>query len=164
MPRDLVSGIARSPLGSAPGPFAIVVLTSPGAVFDLRLRGTFDSETDARQFAATARELIAQVLELLKELPPLASSASAAFRKTLQGIEVETDRVDFGRPRVRWNKDGRHFTYEQVDRGHQRFRLIEVLERIATPPAGAAPGPDPTRLGAVALLQKLVEAAPESRL
>jgi dipeptidyl aminopeptidase/acylaminoacyl peptidase len=40
--------------------------------------------------------------------------------------KVETDRIDFGRPRLRWNKDGRHFTYEKVDRGHQRFRLIEV--------------------------------------
>ncbi len=29
-------------------------------------------------------------------------------------------------PRLRWRKDGRHFTYPQVDRGHQRFRLIEV--------------------------------------
>jgi len=40
--------------------------------------------------------------------------------------KVETDRIDFGRPRLRWNKDDRHFTYEKVDRGHQRFRLIEV--------------------------------------
>jgi dipeptidyl aminopeptidase/acylaminoacyl peptidase len=40
--------------------------------------------------------------------------------------KVETDRVDLGRPQVRWNKDGRHFTYEKVDRGHQRFRLVEV--------------------------------------
>jgi dipeptidyl aminopeptidase/acylaminoacyl peptidase len=40
--------------------------------------------------------------------------------------KVETDRIDFGRPRPRWAKDGRHFTYEKVDRGHQRFRLVEV--------------------------------------
>ena len=32
-------------------------------------------------------------------------------------------------PRVRWSKDGRHFTYEQTDRGHQRFRVIEVDSR-----------------------------------
>jgi hypothetical protein len=38
----------------------------------------------------------------------------------------EVDRIDFGRPRLRWNRDGRRFTYEKVDRGHQRFRLIEV--------------------------------------
>jgi dipeptidyl aminopeptidase/acylaminoacyl peptidase len=29
-------------------------------------------------------------------------------------------------PRLRWHKDGRHFTYPQTDRGHQRFRVIEV--------------------------------------
>ncbi len=40
--------------------------------------------------------------------------------------KVESDVIDFGRPRVRWSKDRRHFTYEKVDRGHQRFRLVEV--------------------------------------
>src|SRR5690606_18664134 len=33
---------------------------------------------------------------------------------------------DFGFPRVRWAKDGHTFTYQKVDRGHQRVRLIEV--------------------------------------
>lgn len=28
-------------------------------------------------------------------------------------------------PRVHWYRDGRHFAFQQVDRGHQRFRLIE---------------------------------------
>ena len=36
------------------------------------------------------------------------------------------DRFDFGSPRLRWNKDGHHFTYQKTDRGHQRFRLVEV--------------------------------------
>jgi dipeptidyl aminopeptidase/acylaminoacyl peptidase len=40
--------------------------------------------------------------------------------------KVEIDRTDFGRPNVRWKKDGHTFTYEKVDRGHQRFRLVEV--------------------------------------
>src|SRR5439155_17043726 len=30
------------------------------------------------------------------------------------------------RPRVRWSKDGQHFTFQQTDLGHQRFRVIEV--------------------------------------
>lgn len=30
------------------------------------------------------------------------------------------------RPRLHWKKDGRHFAYQQVDRGHHRFRLVEV--------------------------------------
>lgn len=29
-------------------------------------------------------------------------------------------------PRLRWTRDQHHFAYEQVDRGHQRLRLIEV--------------------------------------
>jgi dipeptidyl aminopeptidase/acylaminoacyl peptidase len=40
--------------------------------------------------------------------------------------KADAERIDFGRPRVRWNRDRRHFTYEKVDRGHQRFRLVEV--------------------------------------
>src|SRR5690606_26493289 len=41
-------------------------------------------------------------------------------------IKPNVDRIDFGRPRLRCSDDGRRFTYEQVDRGHQRFRVIEV--------------------------------------
>jgi gamma-glutamyltranspeptidase len=36
------------------------------------------------------------------------------------------DRIDFGTPRLRWHRDGRRFTYQKVDRGHQRFRVIEI--------------------------------------
>ena len=38
----------------------------------------------------------------------------------------KVERIDFGRPILRWRKDGRQFTYEKRDRGHQRFRLIEI--------------------------------------
>jgi dipeptidyl aminopeptidase/acylaminoacyl peptidase len=41
-------------------------------------------------------------------------------------IKADVDRIDFGTPRLRWKRAGRHFTYEKVDRGHQRFRVIEV--------------------------------------
>ncbi len=41
-------------------------------------------------------------------------------------LKPKVDRIDLGRPRLRWNRDGRRFTYEKMDRGHQRFRLIEV--------------------------------------
>jgi dipeptidyl aminopeptidase/acylaminoacyl peptidase len=41
-------------------------------------------------------------------------------------IKPELEKIDFGSPRPRWNKDGYRFTYEKVDRGHQRFRVIEV--------------------------------------
>jgi dipeptidyl aminopeptidase/acylaminoacyl peptidase len=48
----------------------------------------------------------------------------------LKPVKVEVERVDFrGIPRLRWHKDGQHFTFEKTDRGHQRFRVIEVDAR-----------------------------------
>jgi dipeptidyl aminopeptidase/acylaminoacyl peptidase len=44
-------------------------------------------------------------------------------------IACPVDQVDFGFPRLRWSDDGRAFTYQQVDRGHQRLRLVEVDAR-----------------------------------
>ncbi len=43
-------------------------------------------------------------------------------------VKVAVDRFDSfkGQPRLRWKKDGRHALYEQMDRGYQRFRFIEV--------------------------------------
>jgi dipeptidyl aminopeptidase/acylaminoacyl peptidase len=49
------------------------------------------------------------------------------------GRKLNVEKIDFGRPNIRWDKDGKKFTYEKVDRGHQRFRLIEVdLEKNAS--------------------------------
>ncbi len=36
---------------------------------------------------------------------------------------------EWSRPRVHWSADGRRFAYEQVDRGHQRLRVIEIDAR-----------------------------------
>jgi dipeptidyl aminopeptidase/acylaminoacyl peptidase len=44
-------------------------------------------------------------------------------------IPVRTDVLDFGFPRLRWSREGQRFSYQQVDRGHQRFRLVEVNAR-----------------------------------
>jgi len=43
-------------------------------------------------------------------------------------IKPEVDRFEHGweSPRLRWIRDGCRFAYEQVDRGHQRLRVIEV--------------------------------------
>jgi dienelactone hydrolase len=41
-------------------------------------------------------------------------------------IKPALERIDFGFPEIHWSHDGRHFTYEKVDRGHQRLRLFEV--------------------------------------
>jgi dipeptidyl aminopeptidase/acylaminoacyl peptidase len=41
-------------------------------------------------------------------------------------VECRVDRIEFGTPRIRWKSDGSAFTYQQVDRGHPRLRLVEV--------------------------------------
>ena len=40
--------------------------------------------------------------------------------------DVDRFEHEWEMPRLHWNRDGRHFAYQQVDRGHQRFRVIEV--------------------------------------
>jgi hypothetical protein len=40
--------------------------------------------------------------------------------------EVEKLELDWEIPRLHWKKDQHHFAYEKVDRGHQRYRIIEV--------------------------------------
>jgi dipeptidyl aminopeptidase/acylaminoacyl peptidase len=48
--------------------------------------------------------------------------------ETGQVIKVKSDIIDFfDAPVIRWRQPANtHFTYEKVDRGHQRFRVIEV--------------------------------------
>jgi dipeptidyl aminopeptidase/acylaminoacyl peptidase len=50
--------------------------------------------------------------------------------ETKKAVKAETDRVEleYGRPRLRWLRDKHLCTFEQADRGHQRFRLVEVDE------------------------------------
>ncbi len=43
-----------------------------------------------------------------------------------QQIKPETSTIEFGWPNLQWSADGSHITYQQVDRGHQRFRIVEV--------------------------------------
>jgi len=38
----------------------------------------------------------------------------------------EVGLIDFHDPHPRWSDDGRYFRYEKIDRGHQRFRVIEL--------------------------------------
>ncbi|MFP6613832.1 MAG: prolyl oligopeptidase family serine peptidase [Pirellulales bacterium] len=38
----------------------------------------------------------------------------------------EVGLIDFHGPKLRWTPDGRRFRYHKIDRGHQRFRIIEV--------------------------------------
>jgi dipeptidyl aminopeptidase/acylaminoacyl peptidase len=48
--------------------------------------------------------------------------------KTREMVKVKSEVIDFfNAPVIRWREgDPTHFTYEKVDRGHQRFRVIEV--------------------------------------
>ncbi len=43
--------------------------------------------------------------------------------------QIERFEHEWETPRLRWNPDQRHFAYQQEDRGHQRFRVIEVDAR-----------------------------------
>jgi dienelactone hydrolase len=47
-------------------------------------------------------------------------------------IKPEIDRIDLGTPHLRWKRDGHTFAYPKIDRGHQRFRLIEVDAHTGT--------------------------------
>jgi dipeptidyl aminopeptidase/acylaminoacyl peptidase/uncharacterized protein (DUF885 family) len=61
-----------------------------------------------------------------------------AFELILFDIATKTqkkpkvERIDYDTPRLRWDKDGHRFFYEKVDRGHQRFRVIEVDTHTGT--------------------------------
>lgn len=63
---------------------------------------------------------------------PLPGDRFAAFELNVFDVpaakqsKTDVERIDFGFPRIRFSPDGSTFTYEKVDRGHQRFRLIEV--------------------------------------
>jgi dipeptidyl aminopeptidase/acylaminoacyl peptidase len=47
-------------------------------------------------------------------------------------LKCDVPKVDFGFPRLRWAREGHTFTVQKVDRGHQRFRLIEVDAHAGT--------------------------------
>jgi dipeptidyl aminopeptidase/acylaminoacyl peptidase len=51
-----------------------------------------------------------------------------ASRKQLKP-EVDRFEHEWLTPRLQWNRDGSRFMYQQVDRGHQRLRVIEVDTR-----------------------------------
>ncbi|MFO0969367.1 MAG: prolyl oligopeptidase family serine peptidase [Gemmataceae bacterium] len=50
--------------------------------------------------------------------------------ETKKSAKADVERVDYGGvPRLRWSKDNKTFTFEKIDRGHQRFRIVEVDAR-----------------------------------
>ena len=63
---------------------------------------------------------------------PAARAASPHVPQLQTKPEVDRFEHEWERPRLRWKRDGRRFTYQQTDRGHQRFRVIEVDARTGT--------------------------------
>jgi len=61
-----------------------------------------------------------------KDVAKSAPSSGSDAGLNWKAIKPEVDRIDLGTPRLRWKPDGRSFTFMKTDRGHQRFRLIEV--------------------------------------
>ena len=50
--------------------------------------------------------------------------------ETKKPVKADIERIDYGGvPRLHWSKDGKSFTFEKMDRGHQRFRIVEVEAR-----------------------------------
>jgi dipeptidyl aminopeptidase/acylaminoacyl peptidase len=50
--------------------------------------------------------------------------------ETWKPVKAAVERIDYGGvPRLRWRRDGKTFTFEKIDRGHQRFRVVEVEAR-----------------------------------
>ncbi|MEX2093669.1 MAG: prolyl oligopeptidase family serine peptidase [Pirellulales bacterium] len=63
---------------------------------------------------------------------PLPGDRFTAFELNLFNVETihqskpDVDTIDFDWPNLHWYPDGRNFAYQQVDRGHQRLRVIRV--------------------------------------
>lgn len=73
-----------------------------------------------------------RLAKLTSRAYPLPGDRFTSYQPTListetrKQVKIDVEPIDFGYPGVRWSKDGKSFTYEKVDRGHQRFRLVEV--------------------------------------
>jgi enterochelin esterase-like enzyme len=49
-----------------------------------------------------------------------------------KAVKVNTEKIDFFQsPMLHWKDGGQYFLFEKVDRGHQRFRIIEVNAETA---------------------------------
>lgn len=76
-----------------------------------------------------------RLAKLTSRAYPLPGDRFTSYQPTListetrKQIKIDVDLIDFGQPGVRWSKDSKSFSYEKVDRGHQRFRLVEVDAR-----------------------------------
>jgi hypothetical protein len=124
-PRDVLAALARSPIGVAPEQMAVDVMSSGGGV-ELRFRGTFDNEADAKQFATSLRDEVKQAVEALKELPlSLQLLGIATIRKDVERIEVDSD--------------GLAAIVKVPISAAALKALLGLLEGAISPPRGSAP-------------------------
>ncbi len=115
-------GTADVPYGllewSPDSKFLVAFQITPGENTQVHLIES--SPTDGSLAKLTSREYPLPGDRFTSYQPTLIST------ETNKQVKIDVDPIDFGQPGVRWSKDGKSFTYEKIDRGHQRFRLVEV--------------------------------------
>ena len=138
-----------------------VFIRPEGEEQDIRLSddGAPDNRYGMLEWAPDSRTLVAfrirpgeeQEVHLIESSPgrggraglrsrpyPLPGDRFTAFELNLfdvanqKQIKPEVDLINFGWPRLRWYPNERHFAYRQVDRGHQRLRLVRVDSHTGT--------------------------------
>jgi len=93
--------------------------TEPGDKKEVYLVVSSPSEGGRAQLRTRSYDLPGDKLDIRQ--------MSLFFVDTKKNILVDTEPIDFrGAPRLRWNENNDRFTFERTDRGHQRFRIIEV--------------------------------------
>jgi dipeptidyl aminopeptidase/acylaminoacyl peptidase len=140
--------------------FNVFVRPADGAEVQLTTDGKSGNGYDLLQWSPDSQRLVAFRVEpgedkevyLVESSPsgggraklrsrpyPLPGDRFGAFELNLFDVAAKkqtkpmVERIDFGFPRLRWHRDGRHFTYEKRDRGHQRFRIVEVDAHTGDP-------------------------------
>jgi dipeptidyl aminopeptidase/acylaminoacyl peptidase/uncharacterized protein (DUF885 family) len=126
---------------------------SDGPEYQLTTDGTEDTRYGMLQWAPDSKTLVGWRIEpgdrkevyLIESSPDgggraklrqrpydLPGDKLTSYELTLFSVETKkqtkpkVEKIDLHFPRIYWNRDGRHFAYEKVDRGHQRLRIIRV--------------------------------------
>ncbi len=77
-----------------------------------------------RPYALPGDKFTSYELKLFRRTSAETETTTPASR--WHAVKTNVESVDFGQPRIRWNQDGRRFSYTKIDRGHQQYRVIEV--------------------------------------
>jgi dipeptidyl aminopeptidase/acylaminoacyl peptidase len=131
---DGVAGDAYTALTWAPTSEAFVAYrTEPGDAKEVYLiesspRDQLPARLRTRVYERPGDKFPAHQMWLFRAAEFDPSKGTEADKGSAKPVKVDVERIELARgyPRLRWGKDGRHFTFERADRAHQRFRLIEV--------------------------------------